>query len=106
MAIYVSITYAIWELVCLKAGIKGRDKELHPTDTVGCNYLSLSLISPSGTNPHVMFIIPSLGIDMSVKLFMAGYFLCLYTAEANRHGGYYDDGGKFFRTAKGMLGSW
>ena len=27
-----------------KAGIKGRDKKLHPTDTVGCNYLSLLLI--------------------------------------------------------------
>ena len=32
-----------------EAGIIDRDKQLHPTDTVGCNYLSLSLIPASGT---------------------------------------------------------
>ena len=33
--------------------IKGRDKQLHPRDTVGCNYLSLLLIPASGTTlPH------------------------------------------------------
>ena len=32
-----------------KAGIKGRHKWLHPTDTVGWNYLSLPLIPASGT---------------------------------------------------------
>ena len=32
------------------AGIKGRDKYSHPIDTVGCNYLSLLLISASGTD--------------------------------------------------------
>ena len=31
-----------------EAGIKGRDKKLHPTDTVGCNYLSLPLIPAAG----------------------------------------------------------
>ena len=31
------------------AGIKGRDKSFHPTDTVGCNYVSLPLIPTSGT---------------------------------------------------------
>ena len=30
--------------VVTEAGIKGRDKELHPTETVGYNYLSLPLI--------------------------------------------------------------
>ena len=31
-----------------ETGIKARDKLLHPTDTSGCNYLSLSLITVSG----------------------------------------------------------
>ena len=38
-----------------EAGIKGRNKQLHPTDTMGCNYLSLPLISASDTT----FLIPS-----------------------------------------------
>ena len=32
-----------------EAGIKGKDKWLHPTVSVGCNYLSLLLICASGT---------------------------------------------------------
>ena len=37
-------------MICMpEAGIKGRDKELHPTDTVRCNYLSLPLMPASGT---------------------------------------------------------
>ena len=32
-----------------EAGIKGRDKKLHPRDTVECNYLSLLLMPASGT---------------------------------------------------------
>ena len=32
-----------------EACIKGREKELHPTDSVGCNYLSLPLMPTSGT---------------------------------------------------------
>ena len=37
--IYCNIRSVVSEAV-----IKGRDKKLHPTDTVGCNYLSLPLI--------------------------------------------------------------
>ena len=33
----------------LEEGIKGRDKQLHSTDTVGCNYLSSLFIPPFGT---------------------------------------------------------
>ena len=33
--------------------IKGRDKWLHPTVSVGCNHLSLPLISASGTHVHI-----------------------------------------------------
>ena len=29
--------------------VKGMEKYLHPTDTVGCNYFSLPLIPASGT---------------------------------------------------------
>ena len=38
-----------------EVGFKGRGKKLHPTDTVGCNYLSLLLIPASGTqkSPYV-----------------------------------------------------
>ena len=32
----------------METGIKGRDKWLYPTDTTGCNYLSLPLIPASG----------------------------------------------------------
>ena len=35
--------------IVTETGIKGRDKQLHPTDTAGRNYLSLSLIAVSGT---------------------------------------------------------
>ena len=35
-----------------EAGIKGKDKYLHPTDTVGCNYLSLPLILASRNVPE------------------------------------------------------
>ena len=34
------------------AGIKGMDKQLHPTLSVECKYLSLSLIPASGTNAY------------------------------------------------------
>ena len=33
----------------LNAGIKGRDKLIHPTVFVGCNYLSMPLIHAPGT---------------------------------------------------------
>ena len=32
-----------------EAGIKGRDKYIHPTVSVGCNYFSLALVPASGT---------------------------------------------------------
>ena len=38
----------------LEARIKGRDKQLHPTVYVGCNYLPLPLVPDSGTQvPHM-----------------------------------------------------
>ena len=41
-----------------EAGTKGMDNELHPTDTVGCNYLSLPLVPASGTRdtPHISLL--------------------------------------------------
>ena len=38
-----------------EAGIKGRDKKLHPTVSVGCNYLSLPLIPASVTTVLISF---------------------------------------------------
>ena len=48
-----------------EACIKGRDKWSHPTDTVGCNSLSLSLIRAFGTQAPICFseaILVALGI--------------------------------------------
>ena len=50
--IFPTITLPEWESmfrrhiksVVPEVGIKGRDKKLHPADTMGCNYLSLFLI--------------------------------------------------------------
>ena len=42
----------VWGMVCkvqVSRGIKGKDKTLHPTGIMGCNYLSLSLIHAPGT---------------------------------------------------------
>ena len=36
-----------------EAGIRGRHKQLHPTVSVGCNYLSLPKIPASSTQAHV-----------------------------------------------------
>ena len=46
----VSTQWNIWS-VMPRAGIKDRDEQLHPADTVGCSYLSLLLIFASGTTP-------------------------------------------------------
>ena len=43
---------------CARSSIKGRDKKLNATDTVGCNYLSLSLIPASGST-LLCFIVDS-----------------------------------------------
>ena len=40
----LTVTSTWYRSVVPEAGIKGRDKELHPTNTVGCNYLSLPLL--------------------------------------------------------------
>ena len=47
-------TRVMWREVYIRhvvpqAGIKGLDKQLHHTNIVGCNYLSLPLIPASGT---------------------------------------------------------
>ena len=42
------IRTCVWE-----AGIKGKDKHLHATDTAGCNYLSVPLIPASDTNVFI-----------------------------------------------------
>ena len=43
-----------------EAGIKGMDKKLHPTDIVGCNYLSMPLIPASRTQVLIWSTFPSL----------------------------------------------
>ena len=49
----------MWGLFVRDDNIKGRDKYLHPTLYVGCDYLFLSLIGASGT----------LSLDMIHQLF-------------------------------------
>ena len=47
---FETLSRSLWRHrnVVAEVNIKGRDKYLHPTDTVGCNYLSLPLIPSSG----------------------------------------------------------
>ena len=58
--IYIGHILSVGEFICFyhityiktcgsEPCIKGREKELHPTDNVGCNHLSMPLILASGT---------------------------------------------------------
>ena len=52
---YVFMYYAIFENLWARNRTKGKEKYLKPTDVVGCNYLSLSLIPASGTQALILF---------------------------------------------------
>ena len=53
----------IFTSVVPESGIKCMDKRLHPTYTVGCNYLSMSLIS-------ILFLFFCTGIGIAASLFL------------------------------------
>ena len=62
-----------------EAGIKGWDKYLHPTYIVGCNYLSLPLVSASGTTLLIYHIFyehkpTQIGIDTFYLKYSWGHF--------------------------------
>ena len=51
-----------------EASIEGRDQSLHPTNTVGCNYLTLPLMIPaSGTTLPIYEDLPEAGISSKDK---------------------------------------
>ena len=45
------------DVLSFEPGIIFHDKLLHPTDYVGCNYLSLSVIPASDTTLHIIRIL-------------------------------------------------
>ena len=65
----------IHDILCARSRFQGRDTKLQPTDNVGCNHLSLSLIPASGTWPVQL---RNLAVSPNVTLTWFSFYPTLY----------------------------